>query len=758
MVARSRLGAVFEAVLSWHIAIVVLAGTLVPLSIHYAMRLHSSAAIGSLVVPSDPDYVATRAFQKIFPESQVVLLLLEFEHPLEPGAIAEADAVARAARTVPGVTVFSPLEIYRRTHPSFDPTRESVEDFRKFVTGSSQLRRQGLWGDRFMSVGVAFPSRGAESRDRTLARLDSALRKLPHTAMLHMRKVGAPYVESWIERESQEAQLRGFPVFALLVVGFAWFLYRSLRALLAILIALSAAVCLALGAGELMGFGITIVSALVPLTVLVTTLASLVYIHSRFVDQQDGLDLEAHHVEALTSKFMPVTASSLAAVLGFAALSISPIRPIREMGIWTAVGLTISWVVSLTLFPALQRLLRTPTGRVVKVRSALYDRVAAVVPAFAFRYRWPMLIGSILLSAVSIVTFFGVGKVKPIHVTAEGLDYIDPDLPVHRDMDYFRTHVGGLNVARVWVRLPEGSATDPQVLRALDNFMGSIERLPMVTSVVGPTTFLRMRQYLAGKGAQLPQDPDAFASLAADIETLLLSERELRNFIDVGTLGNVQLTVNFRRGEHADYSDLKDDLQQAWSKAARPVPALHAASFRLVGEAMLQAKVGQSLIPTLTESFTITAALIFLAFLVVFRSPSATLLAMIPSLFAILVTFLGLRMVGGTLNVATILIATTVLGTTENDQIHFFYHLREAKGQSFEAALKHALRVSGKAIFFATVINATGFMGLAFSNFPPLRQFGIETSVAFALAMLADFTALIGALWIVRHERPAAAT
>jgi predicted RND superfamily exporter protein len=108
--------------------------------------------------------------------------------------------------------------------------------------------------------------------------------------------------------------------------------------------------------------------------------------------------------------------------------------------------------------------------------------------------------------------------------------------------------------------------------------------------------------------------------------------------------------------------------------------------------------------------------------------------------------------------VATILIATTVLGTTENDQIHFFYHLQEAKGQTFEVALRHALRVSGRAIFFATVINATGFMGLAFSNFPPLRQFGIETSVAFALAMLADFTALIGALWIVRHERPVAAS
>ena len=169
---------------------------------------------------------------------------------------------------------------------------------------------------------------------------------------------------------------------------------------------------------------------------------------------------------------------------------------------------------------------------------------------------------------------------------------------------------------------------------------------------------------------------------------------------------------------------------------------------------MLQAKVGASLVPTLTESFVITAGLIFAAFLVVFRSPAARLMAMIPSVFAILVTFLALRLAGGTLNVATILIATTVLGTTENDQIHFFYHLQEAEERSFDAALRHALRVSGHAIFFATVINATGFMGLAFSHFPPMRQFGVETAVAFALAMLADFTALPAALWILRREKP----
>jgi predicted RND superfamily exporter protein len=167
--------------------------------------------------------------------------------------------------------------------------------------------------------------------------------------------------------------------------------------------------------------------------------------------------------------------------------------------------------------------------------------------------------------------------------------------------------------------------------------------------------------------------------------------------------------------------------------------------------------VGASLVPTLTESFALTAGLIFLAFLFVFRSPSARLMAMIPSVFAILATFLGMRLLGASLNVATILIATTVLGTTENDQIHFFYHLQEGRqeGRNFEQSLRYTLRVSGRAIVFATLINAAGFLALSVSNFPPLRQFGVITSAAFLLSMLADFTALPASLWILSGERPA---
>lgn len=737
--------------------ILVLYALLVPAAAYLATRIPSEGAIFGLVSRDDPDWLATRDFQRVFAEGHFVLLLLESEDPFQPAALADADALAAALAKVPGVTVVSVLDTWRRAHPGFQPTPEGVQALRHFATGTKLLRKQGLVGDHFLGLVVAFPSLGPKARDERLAAIDEAVATSPRVAVTGVRKVGAPYVESWIERESGQASLRWFPVFGLLVVGLALFLYRSVRSMLAILLALGAAVALGVGAGEVLGFSSTVVSAVVPLTIMVTTLAALVYLHSRYVDQPEGVSVDEHQLHALANKFLPVTASSVAAVLGFAALVVSHIRPIRQMGLWTAAGLAIGWLVAFTLFPALQKVLRTPTGRTVPVRSQLYDRLSEALPRFTFRWRWPLVVGSLVLSVAGLVALFGLpGRVQPMQLGVDSLDYIDPGLPLHRDMVFFRDHVSGLNAVRLWVRTAPGTVASPEVLRGLDRFTTAVEALPSVSSVVGPTTFLRIRRALAGQEEALPQDPATFARLADDVEQLLLTETQLRGFIDVATLSNAQLTVLLTRGsKEADYQELTRDVRQAWDRTVASDPAFQGASMQVVGESILQAKVGASLVPTLTESFALTAALIFAAFLVVFRSLSARLMAMIPSVFAILATFLGMRLFGGSLNVATILIATTVLGTTENDQIHFFYHLHEGEGPGgLETAMRHALRVSGRAIVFATLINAAGFLGLAFSSFPPIRQFGLVTSAAFLLAMLADFTALLGSLWLVRRERP----
>jgi predicted RND superfamily exporter protein len=301
--------------------------------------------------------------------------------------------------------------------------------------------------------------------------------------------------------------------------------------------------------------------------------------------------------------------------------------------------------------------------------------------------------------------------------------------------------------------------SEPEVLNGLNEFQTALEKDPDVGSVVGPTTILRMIRYISGQGDQWPTDPAEVEEAAGQLEGLVGQEPLLQRFVQPHQLAQAQLTVVSRKPEHDDLARLADGIRRAFAETAAHVPALKEFQLAIVGLAPMHAKMAQDLVPTLVESFMLTVAIIFTAFFVIFRSGTARLMAMIPSIFAILVMFLVMRLTGMELNIATILIASTVLGTSENDQIHFFYHFLEGrKDGDVEHALTHTLLVAGRAILFATLINAGGFVAFGLADLPPIAQFGMLAALAFVLSMIADFTALPAALWILFREKPADAT
>jgi hypothetical protein len=265
-------------------------------------------------------------------------------------------------------------------------------------------------------------------------------------------------------------------------------------------------------------------------------------------------------------------------------------------------------------------------------------------------------------------------------------------------------------------------------------------------------------RYIGGKGDRLPDDEDEMETVADSLETAVRQEPLLSRFMDVKDMSQTHITLVSRINEFPMWQQLDQRVQDLWKATVLKHPALKEMETeppRMVGLGRLQSKVAHNLVPTLTESFALTVAIIFSVFLLVFRNGAARVMAMIPSLFAILVMFGVMRLLGMSLNVATILIASTVLGTSENDQIHFFYHFLEKKtGGTTETGLRHTTLIAGRSIFFATLINALGFLAFALSDLPPIRQFAILASVAFVLSMIADFTALPGSLWMVFRDKP----
>jgi predicted RND superfamily exporter protein len=730
-------------------------------AVPFAMRVKQDNAIDRLIVQDDPDFHATQEFTKVFGAAEYVVLFAETDRPFAPEVLTAVDALEKKVQAIPRISSNSMLSVYRRARPNAD-LQTGTADFEAFVTGTDIFRKQGLFGDGFYGIPLILDVHSTAEREETLAAIDAAVsdcvaNPAPLTAL---RKVGEPYVSDYLNRGTTEGGMRQFPVFGLFMFILCVSLYRSWRTLLAFIISMGVNVALGVGWVGVTGGSFTIVSALVPMTILITCLATLVYIHSRFVERPPERGVDEHQIFALGNKFLACTVSIFATAVGFAALVVSEIRPIREMGLWVASGLVFTWLIAFTLFPALQKVLRTPTQVERKTAAQWFQRVVAWMPRFSYGWRWVTVPLSVLLCGAGAVALFGIpGFIQPMQMLTNPIDYINPRSDLYRDTKRVEQLMPGLSLADVWLQGKIGSLNQPEVIAGLDSFQKALEGEPLVGAAIGPTTMLRMLRYIGGKGDQIPEDEEELEELADDLEMMLKEEPLLTRFVEAKDMSQTHVTLVTRIPDFPTFQLLDERVAAVWKQTVEKYPALQeefgAKGPAMVGIGRLQTKVAHNLVPTLVESFLLTVVIIFSAFLVVFRNGAARLMAMIPSLFAILVMFLIMRLVGMTLSIATILIASTVLGTSENDQIHFFYHfLEKKKDGSTEGGLRHTMLIAGRSIFFATMINALGFLAFALSDLPPIREFAILSAIAFTLSMLADFSALPGALWMVFRDRP----
>ena len=722
--------------------------------IYGTTRIPNDPAIDRLVVSGDRIAQATLEFDRQFPEGDQALIMLEGPDPLSPEALRTADQLERRLARIEGIRPHSLIDFFRRVDPKAPLSDAQTQSLRKFATGTPLFRRAGLLGEHYLGIGLEVRVATPESRNRALAAIDSLVLPLetsggPFTAV---RRVGSPWLNAWLERQTGVATKKFMPLFGLFLVALVLVVYRSLRALAAIILTLGCVVAIAVGLAAIFGWSNTVVSTLVPLTVMVTTTATLVYIHSRYMEPDGAPTALEHHAGALANKFLPSTASMFATAVGFAALAVSEIRPVREMGLWTAAGLIVAWVGCFTLFPALQSLFKAPLRSEATRVGRRYARFVDVLVPATHRYRWTLIVSAVLLMSCGAAALFGVpGKLSPLELETDALTYVNPSERVAQDSRRFQ-EFNGLDTVDLWVKTPAGHALDPEFLRAIERLTVRLGDDSRITAVDGPTSVLRWARYVESGIDQLPTEAAAWPKLAADLEQIMLTEPAARDYVDVMDLASVRLSIRGRAELFGRTGNMRRFVERLWNEARTHDPALGSAQGLLVGKGVLSTEITERLLPTLTESFALTASVIFCAFLVVFRSPTARLMTMIPSLFAILSVFLVMRLTGIPLNIATILIASTVLGATENDQIHFFYHFQESADRSTGGALRHAMLIAGRPILFATLINASGFLALSFSDLPPMRQFGIVTSSAFILALLADFTALPGALWILSRD------
>ena len=460
---NGRLGRFFAFLIARRWWVMALYALLLPPAAYLASQVEQDNSIDRMIIATDPDFVATRAFEQVFGEGEFALLLAEADDPLAPAIVTRVDEIERALVGIPHVAVNSTLSIFRKAKAGFEPTPENLAAFRAFVTGTDLFRKQGLVSDRYLAVGLILDVRGTEERRVALAAIEKAIGGFrDHPAPLaKLTELGAPWVDEYLD-ETQRGAWKYFVLFTIFVIVLNVLLYRSVSTLAAFLITLGVCLAASVGAIGALGGTLTIVSPMVPMTILVTATSTLVYLHSRFVERPAGRPVATHQIFALTNKFVACTASIFATAVGFAALAVSDIRPIREMGIWVALGLAATWVIVFTLFPVLQSVLRTPTGQERRMAGAWITRFAEWLPRASYRWRWPLVLSSLVLSAMGAVALFGLpGVVTPMKILTNPVAYMSPRAPLYLDIQRLQNSIPGLSVTQVWLKGSLGSVSEP---------------------------------------------------------------------------------------------------------------------------------------------------------------------------------------------------------------------------------------------------------------------------------------------------------
>jgi hypothetical protein len=135
---------------------------------------------------------------------------------------------------------------------------------------------------------------------------------------------------------------------------------------------------------------------------------------------------------------------------------------------------------------------------------------------------------------------------------------------------------------------------------------------------------------------------------------------------------------------------------------------------------------------------------VFAVLSVQFLSPRFGLVAMVPNVIPIVVFFGLLGWCGISLSLATAMIASISLGIGVDEAVHllaeFNHHVRKNADQK-EAVLA-AMRTVGPPVVYNTAALVFGFLVLYWSNFIPLRQFGVLSALTVLISLVADLVLL----------------
>ena len=539
----------------------------------------------------------------------------------------------------------------------------------------------------------------------------------------------------------------GVGVVAFIVIILA-FSFRSLRWVI-----LPLAVCL-VSAMSMVGYlgwahwPVTVVSSNFISLLLIITLSLIIHLVVRY-RELTTIKPEASQYELVSetvaSKFSPSFYTAITTMVAFGSLLVSGIRPVIDFGWMMVIGISVSFILAFTLFPAALMLLPRLEGRAGK---DLTGRVTAAIAHFIqHRTRATLL----LFVGLIVVAISGIPRLS---VENRFIDYYKESTEIYQGMTLIDTRLGGTTPMDVIIDAPRD-----EMIKEEDLFVdGDITSNSYWFNRDGLREVARIHQYLdelpeTGKVLSVHTGMQLLESLNdgkpySDFKLAVVYKRlpeEVRQSLIAPYLsadGNqlrfsirlYESDKNLRRQELLDkiYYDLTGEYD------------LDPEQVTISGMAVLYNNLLQSLFRSQILTLGAVFGAILLMFIVLFRALRLALAAIVPNIISAGLILGLMGWIGIPLDIMTITIAAINIGIGVDDSIHYIHRFRGEFLQdgNFWMAIRRCHNSIARAMYYTSVTVVLGFSILSLSNFIPTIYFGVLSGLAMITALIANLMLL----------------
>lgn len=542
-------------------------------------------------------------------------------------------------------------------------------------------------------------------------------------------------------------------LFGIIMLILGW-LFRNIFAVILPLALCFTSIGITFGAMGWLGLVYNSMLAAIPGILLAICVADSVHILMAFFHfLSEGNAPKEALTKSLHKNFKPTFMTSITTAVSFLTIAWTEIVPVRDLGILSAFGTMVAWVLTYLLVGSILSIFSHRFKGITadSVSNLVASNKAENVSSKARSWTKDIVANSGKIIAVcTLMSATAAVLATKNEVNSDPLKYFTSDVPLRAAYDFTSKKLNGLRGAELVVdsELADG-VKSPEFLKRLIDFETWLKDQPEITDVKSITQVIKeLNRVMHGNKPEFERIPDTQEEIA---ELLFIYQMGLPQGMDL----NNQITLDNRELRFRILWKIETSTES--TKMLERITA-KAPDFGLKvqvgGNLPIYTKVNSLIV----ESFfwSLLGALAFVSFLifVIFRDPLIATIAMLPNVLPMV--FGGALMVamGVYVDIGTSMVIVVCLGIAVDDTIHFIANYKHYRAQGLDAAeaIERTFSITGKALVVTTILLVAGFGSFAFAEFVPNRTFGILCAQILVFALLIDLT-LLPALLIKFRSR-----